>query len=377
MNSPAKIRVLECIRQGQIGGGESHLLSLVENLDRTRFEPVVLSFTDGPMIDRLQQMGVTTHVIYTTKPFNVLKWSTVKRFIEKENIQLIHAHGTRAFSNVVWAARTLKLPVVYTIHGWSFHDDQKWWIKQLRVAGESYLVNRSDINISVSKSNQLTGKKMIPSFDSIVINNGINLKKFNASGSYPDIREELNIPKDAIVLIFIARFTRQKQPLALIEAFKKALASNDKLHLLMVGDGEDKPEAIQLVKKLKLEDKTTMLAARSDVPALLAASDIFVLPSLWEGLPIGLLEAMSMGKAIIASNADGTIEIIEEGKNGLLVQINDLIATTAAAITSLSNDGLLRKKLGEEAKTTITQRFNAGVMTDRIEELYNQLIEAT
>ncbi len=377
MIAPTKIRILECIRQGQIGGGESHLLSLVENLDRTRFEPVVLSFTDGPMIDRLQQMGVTTHVIYTTKPFNVLKWSTVKRFIEKENIQLIHAHGTRAFSNVIWAARTLKLPVIYTIHGWSFHDDQKWWVKKLRVAGEAYLVQRSDINISVSKSNQLTGKKMIPSFDSVVINNGINLKKFNASGSYADVREELNIPKDAIVLLFVARLTRQKQPLALIEAFEKALASNPKLHLLMVGDGEDKPKAIQLIKKLRLEDKTTMLKARSDVPALLAASDIFVLPSLWEGLPIGLLEAMSMGKAIIASNADGTIEIIEDGINGLLVQINDLVNTTASAITKLSNDGPLRKKLGEEAKITITQRFNAEVMTNRIEELYTQLMEAT
>src|ERR1044072_2919327 len=75
-----KIKVLECIRQGQIGGGGSHLLSLVENLDRSRFEPVVLSFTDGPMIDRLKQMNVECHVIHTPKPFDFSKWKLVKNF---------------------------------------------------------------------------------------------------------------------------------------------------------------------------------------------------------------------------------------------------------------------------------------------------------
>src|SRR5450432_82617 len=68
MKTKGKIKVLECIRQGKIGGGESHLLNLVENLDRERFDPIVLSFTDGPMIDRLKQMGVETHIIFTEKP---------------------------------------------------------------------------------------------------------------------------------------------------------------------------------------------------------------------------------------------------------------------------------------------------------------------
>src|SRR5215475_10720045 len=120
-----KIRVLECIRQGKIGGGESHLLNLVEYLDKDRFEPVVLSFTQGPMIDRLQEMGVGTDVIYTEKPFDVTKWGKVKGLLKEKKVDLIHAHGTRAASNVLWAARSLGIPVVYTIHGWSFHQDQR------------------------------------------------------------------------------------------------------------------------------------------------------------------------------------------------------------------------------------------------------------
>ena len=79
MSAQKRIKVLECIRQGQIGGGESHLLSLVENMDRTVFDPVVLSFTDGPMISRLKNMGVKTTVIHTKKPFDVSKWSSIKK----------------------------------------------------------------------------------------------------------------------------------------------------------------------------------------------------------------------------------------------------------------------------------------------------------
>src|ERR1700743_769638 len=99
-----RIKVLECIRQGKIGGGESHLLNLVEYLDKNRFDPIVLSFTSGPMIERLLKMGIGTEVIYTERPFDISKWRKVKDFLKKEQVDLIHAHGTRASSNVLWAA---------------------------------------------------------------------------------------------------------------------------------------------------------------------------------------------------------------------------------------------------------------------------------
>ncbi len=374
MLEPTKIRVLECIRQGQIGGGESHLLSLVENLDRSRFEPIVLSFTDGPMIDRLRDMQVETHIIPTTRPFDITKWKTVKHLIKNKEIDIVHAHGTRANSNILWAARSLHIPVAYTVHGWSFHPDQKPIVRRLRIMGEHYLTARSTVNLSVSKSNQQSGKKFIQSFNSIVINNGIDQKKFNPDKQYPNIRKELAIPADAILILFIARFTSHKQPLTLIHAFKKAVESNPSLHLLMVGDGDQKEEAIELISKLNLNAKITLQSFRQDVPSILAASDIFVLPSLWEGLPIGLLEAMSMRKAVIASNVDGTSEIIEHNRNGWLVETNDLVINTAEALLLLSKDAELRRVFGEKAQSTITQRFNAATMTREIEQVYNKIL---
>lgn len=377
MRNEKKIKVLECIRQGKIGGGESHLLSLVENLDRNRFEPIVLSFTSGPMIEQLQQMGVETHVIYTETPFDIRKWNAVKKLLLSKQIDLVHAHGTRANSNVLWASRKLKIPVIYTIHGWSFHPDQKPLVKTLRLLGEKYLTSRSTLNISVSQSNKESGKEVIPSFESIVVNNGINLQKFNPANQFKDIRTELKLPKDKILVLFIARFTLHKQPLTLIKGFAEALKQNANMHLLMVGDGDQKEEAELLIKQLQISEHITLEKFRQDVPDVLAAADIFVLPSLWEGLPIGLLEAMAMGKAIIASNADGTREIVEHNKNGLLVSINSLQKETTEALVQLSQQPQLRKELEANARATITERFNAVSMTRKIESIYTKLVSGT
>lgn len=373
MTQTNKIRILQTIRQGQIGGGESHLLSLVENLDKDRFEPVVLSFTDGPMVDRLKQMGIQTEVIFTEKPFDISKWGKVKQFIAANNIQLVHAHGTRANSNVFWGTKKLRLPLVYTIHGWSFHDDQKALIRKIRVMGEQLLTKRSDINISVSASNQQTGKRYFPSFESVVVNNGIDQQKFDPTRSFKDVRTELGIPKDVTLVLFVARFIHQKQPLKLISAFAKAVKQLPSLRLLMVGDGDQKPQALEMVKQLGIAGQVIFVPFRQDVPDVLAAADIFVLPSLWEGLPIGLLEAMSMGKAIIGTQVDGTSEVIQHNTNGLLLPVETLDDTLPQTIIQLT-DPALRTRLGQQARATISSTYSAATMTRQIEDIYNKLL---
>ena len=369
-----KIRVLECIRQGQIGGGESHLLSLVENLDRSSFEPIVLSFTEGPMIDRLKEMEIETHVIHTLKPFDFTKWTAVKSLIREKNIDLIHAHGTRASSNVLWAAKSLGLPVIYTVHGWSFHPDQKPLVRKIRILGEKYITSRTSLNISVSASNQQTGKNFIPGFDSVVVNNGIDQQKFNPSRQFKNIRQELGIDDKVLLVLFIARFTSHKQPLKLIEAFAHALGFNPEMHLLMVGDGDQKEEARTMIDNFNLQHKITLESFRQDVPDVLNAADIFVLPSLWEGLPIGLLEAMAMGKAVIGSNVDGTSEVIQHDQNGWLIPIEHLVPSLSRALLELATDRNKRMQYQAAAVRTVNERFNAGRMTREIERLYKKVL---
>jgi glycosyltransferase involved in cell wall biosynthesis len=365
-----KIRVLECIRQGQIGGGETHLLSLVENLDRSRFEPVVLSFTEGPMVERLRAMGVRTHVLYTERPFDVTKWRKVKQLMAAEGVDLVHAHGTRASSNTLWAARRLGIPLVYTVHGWSFHDDQPYWVRRVRILGERWITARSAVNIAVSASSRQTGVEKIAGFQAVVVNNGIDQRKFSPGREFADVRAELNISKDAVLVLFLARFTAHKQPLTLIRAFHEAVEKMAGLQLLMVGEGDEKEEGMRLVTELGLQGKVHFSPFRQDVPHVLAAADIFVLPSLWEGLPIGLLEAMAMRKAVIGTKVDGTREVLRDGENGLVVEPGD-VGALAAAILRLAGDGELRESMGARAVETVRDRFNAAVMTKEIENIYN------
>jgi glycosyltransferase involved in cell wall biosynthesis len=372
MYTRKKIKVLQCIRQGQVGGGESHLLSLVENLDLSAFEPIVLSFTDGPMIDQLRAANVVCHVISSQRPFDITKWKAVKRLLQENHIDLVHAHGTRAASNVMWAAQRLKIPVIYTIHGWSFHPDQSFAVRKARILSESYITSQADVNISVSASNQKSGKRHIKSFESVIINNGINQQKFNPERIHNDIRKELRIDSQKLLVLFIARFTLQKQPLLALQAFAEALKTNSSMHLLMVGDGDLKDEAVKLAAQLKINDNVTFQPFRADIPDVLAAGDVYLLPSLWEGLPIGLLEGMAMGKTIIASGVDGTTDVIKNNINGLLVRtgnVNDF----RDALLAVAGDAFYSLMLQQNAKTTITDLYNAATMTRHIEDLYVQL----
>ena len=343
-------------------------------MDRSVFDPVVLSFTDGPMISRLKNLGVKTTVIHTKKPFDVRKWSSIKKWMQGEKFDLIHAHGTRANSNVLWAAKSLNIPVIYTIHGWSFHDDQNAFVKKIRVLGEKYLTSKSTINISVSQSNKETGQKHFNGFQSVVVNNGIDGKIFNPDKNYKDIRTELNIPVNAKLVLFLARFTHQKQPLVLLKSFIEAVKKDPSLFLLMVGDGEQKNEAVELLKASGASKNILLLPFRQDVPDLLATADIFVLASLWEGLPIALLEAMAMGKAIIATKVDGTKEILTHKENGYLIDIENLQNNLENALLDVGSDQALRNKMEKSARNTVKDRFNAVTMTEQIQKIYQQVI---
>jgi glycosyltransferase involved in cell wall biosynthesis len=369
-----KIKLLECIRQGQIGGGESHLLSLVENMDKSIYEPIVLSFTDGPMIERLRAMNVRTYVIHTETPFDFRVWKKVTKLLIEEKIELIHCHGTRAISNLFRPARLLNIPLIYTIHGWSFHDDQHPLVKKIRVISEKFLTSRSTTNIAVSESNKITGEDNLQKFKATVINNGIDQQKFDPSRKFKDIRAEIKVAPSALLIIFIARFTAHKQPLSLIKAFAEAIKKDPLLELLMVGEGDEKATALEMVADLKLTNNIHFLPFRQDVPDLLAAADIFVLPSLWEGLPIGLLEAMSMGKSVIATNVDGTKEIIKDQENGLLIQTDNLVQNLSEAILYLSKNEGIRKSLAVNAIKTVEENFNATEMTRKIENVYAEVL---
>lgn len=136
----------------------------------------------------------------------------------------------------------------------------------------------------------------------------------------------------------------------------------------------EKEAGAALAGELGLRESVSFETFRQDVPDVLHAADIFVLPSLWEGLPIGLLEAMAMRKAVIGTRVDGTREVLQDGENGLLVEPGDVDAL-AAAIVRLVEEKALRESLRGGAYETVRRRFDAAAMTKEIEDIYLKVIE--
>jgi len=365
-----KIRVLEAIRQGLIGGGETHVLELVSKMDKEVFQPLVLSFTDGAMVDSLKSLGIPVYVINSEKAFDWTVWKKVKKLIIDEQIDLVHAHGTRANSNVFWAATTLKIPLLYTVHGWSFHPDQTFLKRRLRELSEKFLTSKATTTICVSQSNQSDGVNRFSMKRSTIINNGIDTEKFNPNGVFKNIRQEYGIQSNKTLIGFFVRMTLQKDPLTVIRAMKLVSEQTKDIVLLMVGEGDLKSEAVALAKNLNLTKETLIFDNfRQDVPDLLHAIDIYCLPSLWEGLPIGLLEAMAMKKVVIASPIDGTKEAIIDGINGIHVPVGKP-QKLADAILSIHKNKELQKKLSENAIKTIYKKFTLNEMVKNIENQY-------
>jgi glycosyltransferase involved in cell wall biosynthesis len=231
-----------------------------------------------------------------------------------------------------------------------------------------------DVNICGCEANKNTGKRLFRDFDAVVINNSIDPKRFNPYDEYKDIRAELGIGKEELVIVSVARFTSQKQPLKLIRAFARLSGRVPNVRLLMIGDGEEKEAAINLIRSLGIGDKVILQPFRQDIPDVLAASDIYVLPSLWEAFPIALLEAMSMGKAVIGTNVDGTPEIIRDRENGLLIEIDDLETNLERALSELIMDQGLREQLQKNAISSIYNKYTVENLARKNENIYRELV---
>ncbi len=141
----------------------------------------------------------------------------------------------------------------------------------------------------------------------------------------------------------------------------------------MVGEGDHLVEANRFIKENRLQEFVTMSPFRQDEPAVLASSDIYVLPSLWEGLPIGLLEAMAMQKAVIVSDVDGTREIVRNRENGIMIPVPEMDNKLGEALLELASNRQLCAKFAISARHTIAERFSADQMTRQVEAIYLQL----
>lgn len=371
-NASGKIKILHTIRQGSFGGGETYLYNLVTNLDKNKFEPVVLSFSSGAMVNALRKAEIKTYIVKTERPFDFTIYSKVKRIMEKECPDLLHIHGTRAGSNTLVQALKMNLTSMYTVHGWSFHSGLSKIALDIRKLSEKFLLKKADLIVCGSQSDLSTGKALSPDSNFKLIYNSINTELYNPERDVENIREELGFSENDIIILFIARLTYQKDPLTFVNAAKIVLDKIPDAKFLIIGEGELRKDCTDLSRTLGIENKIKFLPFRQDVKNVLYSTDIYVLPSLWEVVPLALLEAMAMKKACIATNIKGTNEALKDGYNGLMFGTGNFVEL-ADKIIALINDKELRSKLGNKARETVVREFDLKKLVSENEQVYSYM----
>lgn len=374
-----KIRVLELIDKPFLGGGQVHLLSLAKGLDKSRYEVGVAASGGGPLEDETRRAGLDFVAVPVKKKLGRAAVRTIADVLAERRVDLLHTHGGVAGLFGRRAAAAAKTPVVvHTLHGIHYLHYRNPVLRYLLILQERHFARTTDAVIFVSDADAAAGRRyrLVPEAKMKVIKNGVD---FSAVPDPLKIRPALDNLKDSLhlsspVVGTVARLHRQKGIVYLLGAAAEILRRYPEATIVVAGGGPEETRLRELVAASRPEGRVLLLGERRDAREVMALFDVFVLPSLWEGLPLALLEAAALGKAIVATDIDGVREVLEDGKTGLLVPPKDPGALAAAVLRLIEDKGLALK-LGAAAKATIPPRFMLGRMIEGVDLLYNELAQ--
>jgi glycosyltransferase involved in cell wall biosynthesis len=366
-----KLRVLTMIDHlSPEGGAERVATHLAASLDTGRFESFVCSTrsADPGLQAELTAKGVRVHAFHRRGRADWLPWARLVRLLRTERIDVLHTHK---FGSNVWGAVwgvAARLPVVVAHeHTWSFQG------RTIRRLLDRHLVARfSDVVVAVSDFDRqrMLELEHLPAAKVVVVANGIP----PLPPARGDVRAELGIPAGAPMIGAVAVLRPQKALWVLVEAAARLRDVFPELRVLVAGEGiGDEPARIRaLVAERGLTDVVHLLGHRPDVSDILAALDVAVLSSDFEGSPLSVLEYMAAGKPIVATDVGGIPAMVSHARGGLLVPRRDPGAL-AAAIETLLRDPALRQRMGEHNRERQRLEFDSEASIRRIEQLYVDL----
>lgn len=370
--SQPRIRVVYLVHTLAVGGAEEMVLNLVRHL-LGRFEPVVVCIDHaGPIGAEVEKTGVAFHALGLQpglrRPADLWR---LQQFLHSIQPTIVHTFLLTASLYGRFAAMLARVPIVIGTEVNIYERKQP-----LHRAAERWLMQHTDAVVASAESvREFYIKQVSAEPDKVaVIYNAVDWSQLDANRSRDQLRAEFGVPLDAPLAGIIARLTEQKAHRVLFEA----LASSPELaalHLLVVGDGELRDDLKRRVEQLGLAGRVHFAGARRDLGNILGAIDMFLMPSLWEGLPLSLVLAMGANLPVVASRVAGIPEVVRDGVSGLLVKPGDA-ADLASALVRLLEDGDLRRRLGQAASDFVRPRFGVDGYITSVAALYDSLLAA-
>lgn len=365
------LRILFVVNGFAIGGGELKLLELITEMKRRypkQYRIVVASVgQSGPLEERFRKVADRTEIFFKRHAYDVTQIFGLIRLIREERIQLIQT--TLFYADILGTLAGI-LAGVQNVISWEVYTEQyslkQKWAYRLASKRLSTIVAVSD-----ATRKKIIQKYHLPEAKVRTIHYGIDVKKFSFRNP-SEIRKRLGIPPNTMVLGTIARLTEQKGHRYLIQAIPKLISHFQNVVFLWIGDGPLRSSLIQLAQDLGVLSYIQFLGFRENVGAFLSVMDVFVLPSLYEGFPNAILEAMACGKPVVATGVEGTPEAVIHGETGLLVPPRNPEAL-ADALIQIAQNPSMRKQMGEKGKKRIHEYFLLEHQINAFDQLYKEL----
>lgn len=386
MKDRSPIPVLHVITRLIVGGAQENTLYTAARLDSQRYRLEVISGpqtgSEGSLIEEAQAQGIPLEIfpdlLRQVSPLHDLRaLAALTRHMGRENYAIVHTHSSKAGILGRLAARRAGTPaIVHTVHGWSFHDYMPPPTRRLYILLERWMARFTDALIVVTEKDieKGLGAGIGRREQYHLIRSAIPLDQFDpARYDRLAIRQELGLPLDTPVIGSVGRFSTQKNPLDWVRVAGIVGRARPEAHFLLVGDGPLREEVEALLAREGLTGRVVLTGLRRDAPRLLAAMDVFLLTSLWEGLPRTIPEARAMGLPVVATRANGTTEAVEDGLTGYLCRPGDL-KTMAERVIALLDNPVLRAEMGARGRALALAEFDLQVMIEKIEDLYSMLL---
>lgn len=364
-----KKTILYAIETSGPGGAEKMLINLVESLDKDAFRPLICLLARGWLFDRLRALGYEPLVIPLGHTPDIAWLRRAASVLRAENVRLMHAHEFYMNAYCAMLSRLTGVPCVTTVHGKNYYTD-KWYRRTLY-----RMVSRYSTMIAVSDGIRhfLSERVGVSNQRLTTIRNGIDIATFAPTpNARSAARHTLGLSPHQPVIGCLGNLYQVKGHTYLIQAAAVICRRYQDAVFLFAGRGKMLDILQQQATELGIARNVRFLGFRDDTPALLAAMDIFVLPSLSEGLPLSLLEAMAANTPVVASRVGGIPEVISHEQNGLLVEPADANALAQHILRLLDNPALA-SALAARAKTDVTAHYSVSTMTARYQALYESL----
>ena len=363
------VNILYLITEFDVGGAENVLYDVATRIDRQKYNPSAACLTGrGAIGEKLSASGIEVEYLDMQCKFDFRVFPRLIRLLKKRNVSILHTYLFHANLLGRIAGRIAGIPII--ISSISVSEKERryhLWLDRMT----SGLVDMETCVCEAVREFTLKEAK-IPSEKLISIPNGINLEKFDRQWDREGKRAEFGIGNQTKVIGTACRLSKQKGLEFLLRTAPGILRNIPDSVLIIVGDGELKSELRQLAAKLGIKDKVIFASFRKDVLEVMSIFDVFVLSSLWEGLPIAMLEAMALSKPIVATAVGGCRELVADGENGFLVKPSEM-SQLSEAITTILTDSELAFRMAQNSRKKVEQ-YSTQKMVERTEKLYERFL---